>query len=262
MENEIIGQYMPGNSVFHKMRGSTKLICFFWILIAVVLTDSAAGFFLLLLTAAGSAALARIGLRNTGKTIAKLKWFFITIFLMNLFFFSSEHVWWSWGIFHISPAGFEQGASVVLRVIFLLIFCRILMATTTPVELTGAMEFLLLPLGIFGISAGETAMILSVAIQFIPILSKEADQIKKAQTARGAKFESRHIWERAKSVMPIVIPVFLAAFRRADELALAMEARGYRKTKRRTKRGKISVHVCDVQAVILSCVVCISQIIL
>ncbi len=260
--SETMGQYMPGNSVFHKMRGTTKLICFFWILTAVLLTDSAAGFFLLFLTAGASIALAGIGLRNMGKTIARLKVFFSVIFLMNLFFFSPEQAWWSCWIFHISPAGFEQGAGVVMRVVFLLVFSRILIATTTPVELTGALEILLLPLGVFGISTGELAMILSVAVQFIPILSKEADQIRKAQIARGAKFESGHLRDRAKSVLPVVIPVFLAAFRRADELALAMEARGYRKTKAQRKQCKFRVHVRDVQAVVLSCAVCITQILL
>ncbi len=262
MGNDIMGQYIAGDSVFHKMRGSTKLICFFLILTAVILTDSAAGFFLLFMTAAGSAILAGIGLRNIGKSIARLKLFFITIFLMNLFFFSSEQAWWSFWIFHLSPAGLEQGTVVVMRVVFLLLFSRILIGTTTPAELTGGLEILLSPLGVFGISTGETAMILSVAVQFIPILSKEADQIRKAQIARGAEFEGRHFWERAKSALPVVIPVFLAAFRRADELALAMEARGYRKEKAQRKRGRISIHLCDVQAIVLSGAVCMSQILL
>ena len=121
-----------------------------------------------------------------------------------------------------------QGVHTVVRVVLLLIFSGLVTATTAPLAMTGAMELLFSPLSLVRIPVGQIAMILSVAVQFVPTLLEEADAIAKAQTARGAGFDSRRLRDRAGALAPLVVPVFLAAFKRADELSLAMEARGYR----------------------------------
>ena len=121
-----------------------------------------------------------------------------------------------------------QGAHVLLRVLLLLLLGNLLTATTSPLAMTDAFQVLLSPLGLLKIPVGQIAMILSVAIQFIPTLFEEADAIRKAQTARGARFDSPKLRHKAAAVLPLAVPIFLAAFKRADELSLAMEARGYR----------------------------------
>ena len=157
---------------------------------------------------------------------------------MNAFFYSGEHCIWSWWIFRLSREGIRQGAMVVVHLILILVFCMVLTITTEPMEITHGLEELLSPLSKVGVPTEEIAMILGVAMQFIPVLGEEAETIRMAQTARGARFESKKLTERAASFLPLVIPVFLAAFRRADELACAMEARGYRGPGRQTKKKK------------------------
>ena len=155
-----------------------------------------------------------------------------------------------------------QGANIVCRVILIMILGNVLTSVTSPIEMTGAMETLLCPLALFGIPVGDVAMILGVALQFIPVFMEETELIQKAQTARGARFESRRLKDRAASVMPLVVPVFLSAFRRADELSVAMEARGYRRSRGRTKRLKVSFRLQDLAALAVSCIICGAQIIL
>lgn len=166
----------------------------------------------------------------------------VSVFGSDLFdecvFYSGEHCIWSWWIFRLSREGIRQGAMVVVHLVLILVFCMVLTITTEPMEITHGLEELLSPLSKVGVPTEEIAMILGVAMQFIPVLGEEAETIRMAQTARGARFESKKLTERAASFLPLVIPVFLAAFRRADELACAMEARGYRGPGRRTKKKK------------------------
>ncbi len=138
--------------------------------------------------------------------------------------------------FPAEPGGIRQGAMVVVHLVLILVFCMVLTITTEPMEITHGLEELLSPLSKVGVPTEEIAMILGVAMQFIPVLGEEAERSRMAQTARGARFESKKLTDRAASFLPLVIPVFLAAFRRADELACAMEARGYRGPGRRTKK--------------------------
>ena len=130
---------------------------------------------------------------------------------MNTCFFSPEGAWFSLWIFTPSPAGLMQGLNVVLRVLFILVFSNLLTLTTAPMELTGAIELLLSPLGLLKIPVGQVAMILSVAIQFVPTLFEETDMIRKAQTARGAKFDSPRLLDKAGAAAPLVVPIFLQA---------------------------------------------------
>src|SRR5690606_9712290 len=133
-----------------------------------------------------------------------------------------------WGIVQLSRGGMEQGFRVVGNVVLILVLGNLLTMTTLPTQVTAALASLIKPLKFIGVPTEEVAMILSIAIQFIPTLMEETELIKMAQIARGARFESRKLPERAASFIPLVVPVFISAFRRAEELALAMEARGYR----------------------------------
>lgn len=185
---------------------------------------------------------------------------FLLVLLMNLCFFSPDDAWFSLWIFTPSPAGLAQGLNVVLRVLFILVFSNILTLTTAPLELTGAIELLLSPLRLLRIPVGQVAMILSVAIQFIPTLFEETDMIRKAQTARGAKFDSRRLLDKAGAVAPLAVPIFLSAFKRADELSLAMEARGYRAGLNRGGAASLHLSWRDAAAFIFCVLFCTVQI--
>lgn len=255
------GQYIPHDSILHKMDAFAKLLCFFALLAAIILTDSLLGYLLMTAIVIGLVHISKIGTKTATAAIKRLRLFFLVIFLMNTLFFETETVLIQWGIFSLSLGGMIQGAHVVLRIILVMVCATVLTSVTPPMKLTAAIETLLIPLGWLRIPTGEVAMILGVALQFIPTFIQEADHIKKAQAARGAMFESDRLKDRALSVVPLVVPVFLAAFRRADELSTAMEARGYRGTKQK-KRKKTSLHRRDQLAIFIACGMCFIQIIL
>lgn len=222
------GLYQPGQSLLHRLCPWVKLLCLLLLLTAVVTTASLWGYGLLTVLTACLIAASQLRLRDVFSSAWRLRWFFLIIFVMNLCFYAPGDPWVQWWIFTPSYGGFLQGAQVVVRVLLLLLMSNLLTATTAPLALTDAFHVLLSPLGFLRLPVGQIAMILSVAVQFIPTLFEEADAIRKAQTARGAKFDSRKLSEKAAAVLPLAVPIFLAAFKRADELSLAMEARGYR----------------------------------
>lgn len=233
-----LGCYVDIPSFMHRIDPLCKLISFILLLSSVILSDSFIGYLIVSLSLIFLAMLSRLGFRQMFRGFARLYLFFLFILIMNALFFSSEEPIFSFWVFSFTMEGLVQGLEVILRVFFAIVLGNILTCSTSPVEITGAIEDLMRPLGIFRIPIGEIAMILGISIRFVPVLIEEADMIKKAQTARGARFESRKLSQRAGAVLPLVIPIFISAFKRADELSLAMEARGYqgRREKKRMKR--------------------------
>ena len=216
-----MGQYRPGNTFFHRADAKGKLLGLCLVIAAVIVSKGLIGCIAAAAAALTVSYLAGISLREQIKQQKGMCRFLAVIFLMNAFFYSGEHCIWSWWIFRLSREGIRQGAMVVVHLILILVFCMVLTITTEPMEITHGLEELLSPLSKVGVPTEEIA-----------------EKIRMAQTARGARFESKKLTERAASFLPLVIPVFLAAFRRADELACAMEARGYRGPGRRTKKKK------------------------
>ncbi len=248
------GKYVMGKSIVHRLDSAVKLLCFLILIAAVVISDSIYAYAFILVCIAAIIALSRIVLVSVLSPIRRMWLFFIIIFLMNAMFFISDNSIFSWWIFSLSVGGILQGLNVVIHVALVIVLGSILTMTTKPMDITNALSRLMKPLGLFGIPVEEIAMIISVAIQFIPTLIEETDMIKKAQIARGARFESKRIIERAVSFFPLLIPVFISAFRRADELSMAMEARGYRSNERHRVRLKAKINYLD----IISLFVCAS----
>ena len=235
------GIYLDGDSLLHKLDATVKLLLFIILIAAVIAADSLPGYIALFLFTASICILSKIGIKAAVGNVLRLFWFFVTIFIMNLLFFKAENAWISFWIFNPSFAGLMQGIKVVARVAALLVFSNIVNSTTPPLEVTSAIENMISPLRFLRVPVSQLALILSVSIQFIPILFEEADMIKKAQTARGAQFESKRLPDKAKAVVPMVVPIFVAAFKRADELSLAMEARGYRVDVKFKKRKAVHI---------------------
>ena len=256
------GIYIAKNSVIHRLDATVKMLLFILLIAAVIATNSLVGYLVLFLFTAALCVIAKVGIKAALGNVLRLYWFFITIFLMNLFFFKAENAWISFWIFNPSFDGMMQGIKVVARVIAFLIFSNIMNATTPPVEITSAIENIISPLKLFKVPVSQLALILSVSIQFIPILFEEADMIKKAQIARGARFESKRLLDKARAVMPMVVPIFIAAFRRADELSLAMEARGYRVDVKFSKNKAVHIGIREIVSFLLCAVLLIVQIII
>lgn len=229
MKESISGSYVPGKSFLHRLDTKAKFFSFLLLIVAVILTRSATEYVTITLVWSALIAVSHAPLRSVFGSVLRMRWFFILVFLTNAFFFHAENPLWKWWIFTLSTEGIAQGFQVIYRVILILVLSNLLTLTTPPLAITGALQTLLCPLKLLRIPADNIAMILSVAIQFIPTLMEETDSIKKAQLARGAKLDSRRLTERARAMLPLIIPIFVAAFRHADELATAMEARGYRR---------------------------------
>lgn len=256
------GMYQQGNSVIHKLNSTVKVLLLIILLAAVVAANTLPGYGVLIVFTAVIVLLSHIGIKSAIGGIVRMIWFFIIIFIMNLCFFQSENAWITFWIFSPSYDGMMQGIKVVVRVAVIMIFCNILNVTTPPVEITRAMENMMSPLRIIRVPTHQLALILSVAIQFIPTLFEEADMIKKAQTARGARFDSRKFRDKAGAVIPMVVPIFISAFRRADELSLAMEARGCRVDVRQTNRGRVHIGLAEIMAILICTALLVLQIIL
>ena len=258
--NQILsGIYLPGNSIIHRLDARVKLFSFLTLVIAALFANSWTGYLVMVAISIILVFTSRVGISQVIGSLGRMKWFLIMIFLMNTLFYSPENAWFSWWVFTPSYAGFLQAVSIVFRVCIIVILSNILNISTPPIELTRAMEALLYPLSYLSIPTGQIALIISVAIQFIPTLTMESEQIRKAQIARGARFDSKKLTEKAAAIGPLIVPIFVSAFRRADDLALAMEARGYRCQQRKPFKKTTKLTSADALAIALSLVICISQ---
>ena len=259
MNQTLSGIYLPGNSIIHRLDARVKLFSFFTLVIAALFANSWAGYLVMAAISLLLVFLSRLEVGQVIGSLGRMKWFLMVIFMMNMLFYSPENAWSSWWVFTPSHAGLLQAVNIVFRVCIVVILGNILNNSTPPVELTRAMETLLYPLSYLYIPTAQIAMIISVAVQFIPTLMMESEQIRKAQIARGARFESKKLTEKAAAIGPLVVPIIVSAFRRADELALAMEARGYQCRQRKPLKKPTKLTRADAIAVAVSLVICLSQ---
>lgn len=233
-----IGQFYPGESFLHKLDARTKIISTMFFVTAVFLASShiaQAIVFLFLLFIIGVSGLP---FKMILKSIKPLKVIIIFTLLIHAFTAPGEPIW-SWWIMSITREGIEMGVLMSMRLVYLIIGSSLLTFTTSPIVLTDGIENLLNKFKRFGVPAHELAMMMTIALRFIPTLLEEMDRIVKAQMARGADFTSGNLIKRAKNLLPILIPLFISAFRRADDLATAMEARCYRGGEGRTRMNEL-----------------------
>jgi energy-coupling factor transport system permease protein len=167
---------------------------------------------------------------------------------LNIFFYSGGEIIFKWWIIAITDEGIKQAVFLALRLVFLILATSLLTLTTSPIEFTDGLESLMKPLKVIHFPVHELAMMMTIAIRFIPTLLEETDKIMNAQTARGAEFDSGNVFKRAYNMVPLLVPLFVSAFRRADELALAMESRCYMGGNKRTRMKVLSMHLRDLAA--------------
>ena len=229
------GQYYPGNSFLHKMDARVKMVLSLVYLICIFFIQSFFGFGVIFVLLALIVAVSKVPVRSVLKSIKPILILLIFTTLLNLFFNLEGETLVQWWIFRITTGGLIFSAKMILRLVLLVMGMSMLTLTTTPVDLTAAIESLLKPLNVVHFPVHELAFIMSIALRLIPSIMEETDRIIRAQKARGADFESGNIFKRAKAFIPILIPMFIGAFKRAEELAVAMDARCYKGAKGRTK---------------------------
>ena len=233
-----LGQYYPEQSVIHRLDARTKILGTLLYIIELFLVNSFAGFGLVILALGVLTGISKVPVRFIFRGLKAVVFIILLTFLLNLFMFDGT-VLWHWKFLTITYEGLYRSCFMALRLILLIIGTSMLTLTTKPMELTDGLEKLLKPFNRFGLPSHEIALMMSIALRFIPTLLEETDKIMKAQQARGADFESGNLIQRVKNMIPILIPLFVGSFRIAQDLALAMEARCYHGGVGRTRMKEI-----------------------
>ena len=238
LKDVTLGQFFPGNTVIHRLDPRTKLIWTVLYIVALFLAKGAASYALVAACLLAVIGISKIHLKVIVKSLKPLLLIIVLTALLNLFYGSGEPLVQFW-IFKITKQGIENAVFMVLRISLLVAGTFMLTYTTSPIALTDGLESLLSPLKRLHAPVHELSMMMSIALRFIPTLIEETDKIMSAQKARGADFESGNLLSRAKALVPILVPLFISAFRRADELATAMECRCYHGGEGRTKLSEL-----------------------
>lgn len=229
-----IGQYYPANSPVHRLDPRVKLLGTLIYIISLFVFKGFAAFVLAAIFLVAAIKISRVPFSYMVKGLKAIVVLMVITGLFNLFL-TQGTPWVSFGVFTVTYEGAENAALMLIRLAFLIIGTSLMTLTTTPNQLTDGLEKSLHPLSKIGVPVHEIAMMMSIALRFIPILIEETDKIMKAQMARGADFESGNIFRKAKAMIPLLVPLFVSAFRRANDLAMAMEARCYNGGAGRTK---------------------------
>ena len=230
-----LGQYFPGNSVAHKLDPRTKILLVMLYIVALFCAKGWAGYAIMAMTLAACVKVSGVGVKALVRGLKPVLFIIVFTGVLNLFFTPGGNELVSWGVIRISDAGVRTAIFMVLRIMLLIMGTFLLTYTTSPIRLTDGLESLLGPLKKLRVPVHEVSMMMSIALRFIPTLIEETDKIMSAQKARGADFESGNLIQKAKALVPILVPLFIGAFRRADELATAMECRCYHGGEGRTK---------------------------
>lgn len=229
-----IGQYYPGKSVIHSLDPRTKLVGTIGFLVSVFLFHTFLGYAVATLFLAGMIFLSKVPVKFIFKGLKTIFMLLLITIFFNMVLTPGE-VLWQIGFLKITKEGLVLAGTMAIRLVYLVIGSSVMTLTTTPNQLTDGLERLLRPLNKIHVPVHDIAMMMSIALRFIPILLEETDKIMKAQIARGADFENGNLIQKAKNMVPLLVPLFISAFRRANDLAMAMEARCYHGGDNRTQ---------------------------
>ncbi|MCR4436229.1 MAG: energy-coupling factor transporter transmembrane component T [Clostridiales bacterium] len=241
-----LGQYIPGNSLLHRADPRTKIILTLLYMVIIFLLNSYTTYGIFVLFTLLVIIVSDIPIRYTLKGLKPILFIMFFAVAINVFTTQGTPVF-EYGFIHITWEGLDLSGKLAIRLVLLVVSASLLTFTTTPILLTDGMELLMKPLNRIGVPVHEIAMMMSIALRFIPTLLLETDKIMKAQAARGADFDTGNLLQKAKSFIPVLVPLFISAFRRADELATAMEARCYRGSEGRTKMKQLKFTGVDVK---------------
>lgn len=258
MNNMIIGQYIPGNSFVHRLDPRTKITIIFIFVIIVFFANNFLSYAVLTAFALVSMLTTKIPVRYVLKGLMPVWFLIVFTFLLHIIVTKEGTVVLEIINFKIYSKGLIQGIAISMRFFLLILVTSLLTLTTTPMEITDAIEDMLQPLKKVKFPVHELALMMSISLRFIPTLMQETDKISKAQASRGVDFRTGSIKERIKAIVPLLIPLFVSAFKRAEELAMAMEARGYRGSEGRTKFRELKIEKRDIYIYLLFALVLIA----
>lgn len=247
----VLGQFVPGDSPVHRLDPRTKILAMIAYIVLVFLVRAMLVFAVPLLFVLGALLTSGVPARYALSSLRPMRWLIAFMFLINLFFTQGDRVLFSWWIIRVTAEGLRQAVFISLRLILLVAGTSLLTLTTSPIALTDGLERLLKPLKRIRFPAHELAMMMTIALRFIPTLLEETERIRKAQMARGADFETGGLLARARAMVPLLVPLFVSAFRRADELAMAMESRCYHGGEGRTRMHELHYARRDLLAALL-----------
>ena len=237
-----LGQFFPGNSIIHRLDPRTKLIMLVVYIVALFMATGWGAYAVLFVCLAWVIRISTIPVKSIVKGMKPLVMILIFTGVLNLFFTQEGKLLVDFWIIRIYSGGLSRAAMMVARILMLITCTFLLTYTTSPIALTDGLEGLMNPLKKVGVPVHELSMMMCIALRFIPTLIEETDKIMCAQKARGADFENGSLMDRAKALIPILVPLFISAFRRADELATAMECRCYQGGEGRTKMKLLRYH--------------------
>ena len=230
-----IGQYYPAESAIHKMDARLKLMITFVFIVTLFLVNTFVGYVFVIACMGLTIRASKVPFKFMTRGLKSIIVIILFTVVINLFMTQGEHVLLRVGFLRVTMEGILLAAKMCVRLVLLIIGSSVLTLTTTPIQLTDAIEYILKPFKRIGVPAHEIAMMMSIALRFIPILLEETDKIMKAQIARGADFENGNLIQKVKNMVPLLVPLFISAFRRANDLAMAMEARCYHGGDQRTQ---------------------------
>lgn len=246
-----IGQYYPADSFIHRLDPRVKLFATMIYIIALFTYKGVVGFGLITIFLIGMIYTSKVPFKYMMKGLRAVITLLIVTATFNLLLTPGDKVYWQFKMFQISDMGIKTAVTMTLRLIYLIIGTSLMTLTTTPNQLTDGLEKSLKPLNKVKVPVHAIAMMMSIALRFIPILIEETDKIMKAQMARGADFEHGSLITKAKNMVPLLVPLFISAFRRADDLAMAMEARCYTGGEGRTKMKPLKYKSADLVSYVI-----------
>ena len=254
-----LGQYFPGSSLIHRLDPRTKILWTVIYIVALFMAKQVVSYGILLLTLAALIAISKVGVKSILRGMKPILIIVIITGLLNLFYTPGKgDPLVSFWIFNIYAEGIWAAVFMVLRIAMLITCTFLLTYTTSPIMLTDGLEKLMGPLKVIKVPVHELSMMMSIALRFIPTLIEETDKIMSAQKARGADFDTGNLVQKAKALVPLLVPLFISAFRRADELAVAMECRCYHGGEGRTRLRQLKLQGIDFGALVFGLLLCVA----
>ena len=252
-----LGQYFPGNSILHRLDPRTKILLTAMYIVALFLAKQLVGYGIMMVVLASAIAVSKVKLKTIFRGLKPIMIIIIITAFLNLFWTPGQTIW-KWGFLNLTVEGIWSAIFMVLRISMLILCTFLLTYTTSPILLTDGLENLMGPLKKIHVPVHELSMMMSIALRFIPTLIEETDKIMSAQKARGADFDTGGLMDKAKALIPLLVPLFISASRRADELAVAMECRCYHGGEGRTRLRQLKYRRADVAFLVCGLAVCVT----
>ncbi|MCI1987461.1 MAG: energy-coupling factor transporter transmembrane protein EcfT [Lactobacillus sp.] len=250
MDKLILGRYIPGDSFVHQLDPRTKLMASFYYIAIIFLANNWQSYALMFIATMGMILLSRVRIGFFLRGVRPMIWLILFTVALQIFFTKGGAIYWSWGWLAITQYGLTNGAFIFMRFVLIIFVSTLLTLTTQPLSLADAVESLLKPLRRVKVPVTELALVLQIALRFVPTLMDQTTKIMNAQRARGVDFGTGNLFQQMKAVVPLLIPLFVDSFTIAEDLATAMDARGYQGGDNRTKFRILQYHTHDVYAAV------------